>query len=132
MTSISGTLQLSAGDLSNMAALPQQLEALVGTAHQNLTSISSGDASGNAISKLLANLNGLGGQAANLPDLGPLLEPIHSLVNELPAGDLVNLQSLSNGVDQMLGVLGPAKDLIVGGKLDGTLQEGAQRAVEAI
>ena len=32
MTSISATLQISAGDLSNLAALPQQLEALVGFA----------------------------------------------------------------------------------------------------
>ena len=132
MTSISGTLQLTAGDFSNLQALPQQLEALVGTARQNLNSITSDGASGNAISTLLTNLDGLGGQAANLPDLGPLLEPIQSLVRNLPSSDLVSLPELRSGVDQTLSVLGPVKDLILSGKLDGTLEEGAQRAVEAV
>lgn len=132
MTSISGTLQLTAGDFSNLQALPQQLEALVGTARQDLNSITSDGASGNAISTLLTNLDGLGGQAANLPDLGPLLEPIQSLVRDLPSSDLVSLPALRSGVDQTLSVLGPVKELILNGKLDGALQEGAQRAVEAV
>ena len=132
MTSISGTLQLSASDFSNLQALPQQLETLVGTARQDLNSIVGGEASGNILSKLLTNLNALGGQAANLPDLGPLVTPIHSLVNDLPSADLVNLDFLKGGVGKSLGVLGPVKDLILSGKLDGTLQGGAERAVEAV
>ena len=39
---------------------------------------------------------------------------------------------MKGGVDETLGVLGPVKDLILGGNLDLTLQEGAQRAIEAV
>src|SRR4051812_12898055 len=107
MTSISATLQLSSGDFSSMKSLPQQLEALVGTASQNLNSINGGDANENVISKLLSNLDGLGTQAVNLPDLGSLVEPIHSLVKTLPSTDLVNLDFLKGGIDKTLGVFGP-------------------------
>lgn len=132
MTSISATLQISAGDLSALQALPLQLENLVGTARQSLKSITDGEGNGNAISKLLGNLEVLGGQAASLPDLGPLLVPIQSIVKELPSAGFVSLAALKGGVDETLDVIGPVKDLILSGKLDVTLQEGAQRAVEAV
>ena len=132
MTSISATLQFPAGDLERLQSLPQQLEAMVGSASQNLKSITEGGASANSISKLLTNLNDLGGRAANLPELGSVITPIQSLVNNLPSTDLVNLERLRGGVDDMLGVLGPAKDLILRGSFDTTLQEGAQRALETV
>ena len=42
MTSISATLQVPTDDLSNLQALPQQLETLVGNAQQGLKSITGG------------------------------------------------------------------------------------------
>src|SRR6266542_4196907 len=104
MPSISATSQISGGDLANLQALPQQLKTLVGNAHQSLKSITGGSAADNPISALLGNLNGLGGQAANLPDLGPILEPIQSLVKDLPSTGLVNLGQWRNGIEETLGV----------------------------
>src|SRR4051794_22183193 len=106
MPSISVTLNISAGDLASLQALPQQLEALVGNAQQKLKSITGAGAGDNPISKLLGNLNSLGGQAANLPDLGPLLAPIQSLVKDLPSAGFANLAALKGGIDEALGVLG--------------------------
>lgn len=131
MPSISATLQISTGDLGNLQALPGQLETLVATARQNLQSIADGG-SGNPIGALLGNLDSLGGQAANLPDLGPLIAPVQSLLNDLPTAGFSDLGAMSTRIEEMLDLLGPVKDLVLSGKLDVSLQEGAQRAVEAV
>ena len=132
MPSISAILEISPGDLANLKALPQQLEELVGNASQDLKSITGDGADGNALGKLLGNLNGLGEHAATLPDLSSVLGPVQSLLKGLPSSSLVNLPALKGGVDEALALLGPVKDLILGGKLDLSLEEGAKRAVEAI
>ena len=80
MPSISTTLQISTGGLAALQAVPQQLESLVNAARSNLSSIHTGAAAGNPFSALLGNFQTLAGQAANLPDFGPVLAPVQSLV----------------------------------------------------
>jgi hypothetical protein len=132
MPSISATLQISTGEFDDLKNLPQQLEKLVGDARKSLQSITDGGAGGNPISTLLGNLNGLGGQAANLPDLGPIIAPVQSLVQSLPSAGFADMTALRDGIDEMLAGLGPITELVRGGKLDTSLQDGVTRAVEAV
>jgi hypothetical protein len=129
--SISATLQISTGDLTRLQTLPTQLATLVGEARQSLQSVTRGGG-GNALGALLGNLDGLGARAAALPDLGPLLASVQSVLADLPAAGFADLAALRKGIDEMLGVLGPVTDLVLRGKLDASLELGAQRAVDAV
>ena len=118
MPSISATLQISSSGLADLQAIPQQLESLVNGAQSNLSSIHTGAAAGNPFSALLGNFQGLAGQTANLPDLGPVLAPVQSLAKDLPDAGFASIDHLTRGVDEMLGVFGPVKDLLLAGKLE--------------
>ena len=132
MPSISATLQISTSGLADLQAIPQQLESLVNGARSNLSSIHSGAAAGNPFSSLLGNFQALAGQTANLPDLGPVLAPIQALAKDLPDAGFANIDQLTHGVDDMLDVFGPVKDLLLSGKLNLTLEQGAQKALEVV
>jgi hypothetical protein len=132
MPSISATLQISSSGLADLQAIPQQLESLVNGAQSNLSSIHTGAAAGNPFSALLGNFQGLAGQTANLPDLGPVLAPVQSLAKDLPDAGFASIDHLTRGVDEMLGVFGPVKDLLLAGKLNLTLEQGAQKAVDVV
>ena len=124
MPSISATLQLDAGGLADLQAIPQQLEILVNTAKGKLDAIHGGAAAGDPFSGLLANFKALETQAADLPDLGSVLGPMQSLAKDLPDAGFVNISALTRDVDQMLEVFGPAKDLLLSGDLDASLEQG--------
>src|SRR6476646_3866676 len=132
MPSISATLQISSSGLADLQAIPQQLKSLVNGAQSNLSSIHTGAAAGNPFSALLGNFQGLAGQTANLPDLGPVLAPVQSLAKDLPDAGFASIDHLTRGVDEMLGVFGPVKDLLLAGKLNLTLEQGAQKAVDVV
>lgn len=132
MPSISATLQISASGLADLQAIPQKLESLVNGARSNLNSIHTGAAAGNPFSALLGNFQALAGQSANLPDLGPMLAPVQSLLKDLPDAGFASIEQLTRGVDEMLDVFGPVKELLLGGKLNLTLEQGAQKALESI
>ena len=132
MPSISATLQLDAGGLADLQAIPQQLEILVNTAKGKLDAIYGGAAAGDPFSGLLANFKALETQAADLPDLGSVLGPMQSLAKDLPDAGFVNISALTRDVDQMLEVFGPAKDLLLSGNLDASLEQGAGKALELV
>lgn len=132
MPSISVTLQIDADGIAGLAAVPKQLESLVTAARNNLSSIHTGEAAGNPFSSLLGDLQSLAGQVANVPDLGPVLAPVQSLARGLPDAGFVSLSGLSRGVDDVMGVFGPVKDLVLSGKLNMTLEQGAQKAVDLV
>src|SRR5690606_21003954 len=60
------------------------------------------------------------------------LAPVQSLARGLPDAGFVNLSGLSRGVDDVMGVFGPVKDLVLSGKLNMTLEQGAQKAVDLV
>ena len=132
MPSISATLQLDAGGLADLQAIPQQLEILVNTAKGKLDAIHGGAAAGDPFSGLLANFKALETQAADLPDLGSVLGPMQSLAKDFPDAGFVNISALTRDVDQMLEVFGPAKDLLLSGNLDASLEQGAGKALELV
>ena len=57
---------------------------------------------------------------------------MQSLAKDLPDAGFVNISALTRDVDQMLEVFGPAKDLLLSGNLDASLEQGAGKALELV
>jgi hypothetical protein len=132
MPSISATLQISTSSLANLQAIPQQLESLVNGAQGTLTSIHTGAAAGNPFSGLLTNFQAIGTQTATLPDLSSVLAPVQALAKELPNAGFVSIAALTRDVDEMLEIFGPVKQLLLAGKLNLSLEQGAARTLEVV
>jgi len=122
-------LTISAGDLATLRDVPRQIESLATTAKQVLEGARSGASSGNPVGALFAGLETLGGEAARLPAIEPVLAPLRELAGRLPASALADAQAIGAEIDKVLALFGPLKDDLLSGKVDRDLGAFAEKTI---
>jgi hypothetical protein len=132
MAAVTVNIGLSPTELTTLQNTPGQIIALINTARQTLEAVRSGADTGNPFGALLGTLSTLSQQAEQLPAIDSLLAPARDLLGDLPSGALADIAEIRAAIEQVLGLLGPLKDVLLTGDLESAFQQALDTAQEAV
>ena len=128
--SISATINLDPAQIQSLTDVPTRIQELVNTARASLEAVRGGQNTGNPLGSLFSALGELGEVSQQLPSFDSALGPLQQITGRLPDRALADLTAVRGAVDEVLGLFGATKDLVLSGKLDQAFEEGASRVLE--
>ncbi len=123
MPEASLNISISAEDLARLRDLPQQIESLAESARQALDAIRTGVDSGNPVGALIGGLETLVEEAGQLPAVESIVAPLQELVGQLPEQALGDVASVGRDVDQVMGLFGPLREILLSGNLEQAVEK---------
>jgi len=123
-------IQLSAGDVAKLKDLPAEIETLLKASRATIDAVKSGGDASGPVGKMFGTLGDISKDAQSVPALQDLMDRLRKLTDELPASVPSDIGAVGKGVEEILGLLGPLRDMFLSGKVEESLKRGVEKVVD--